>query len=146
MKKPYGQQTACKSCHFSRLLAELRITTNPVIKEVKCKKEKSYSTVVYTYADLREYKMNSQWNGKISISQQSWYDLNALTLGEAHCWWWVRLLTGCHGYLARHKDHLCLRLVQACLATQAALICCIKAPEIPELVKYYFSPPTLPSH
>lgn len=45
---------------------------------------------------------------------------------EAHCWQWVSLLTGCHGNLARDKDHLCVRLVRACSATQAALICCVK--------------------
>lgn len=66
---------------------------------------------------------------------------------EAHCWQWVSLLTSCHDNLARHKDHLYV-------ATGSSLLCCTGSPymlykahpEIPKLVKYYFSPSTLPSH
>lgn len=66
---------------------------------------------------------------------------------EALCWQWVSLLTGCHGNLSRHKDHLCVRVVGGCAATQADPYTLYKArPEIPGLVKYYFSPSTLPSH
>lgn len=65
---------------------------------------------------------------------------------EALCWQWVSLLTGCHGNLSRHKDHLCVRVVGGCAATQADPYTLYKArPGIPGLVKYYFSPSTLPS-